>query len=193
MMRLVHMVLAALGAGLALAGPAAAANVEQHFYREAVPGSYGCAEIEINHTRLVARPGERNTVTMAHQPEIAAHPPLISQPYCGAPEFGVTQNEMTVVDATASIVAHAPYCRLTGAPVQNRAATCRGGNRITAILGDGDDSLLVETVYGVVDGGPGNDHIELVSGRVACGSGVDTVIAGSNVSVDPDCEVVVLR
>lgn len=93
----------------------------------------------------------------------------------------------TVADPGATIETSAP-CTVTGA-----TATCPGGRypRLDVSLGDGDDTLtfimgdtIDEYVLGDVDGGPGDDHLEVTAFGVTGGPGNDRVTSHSAYEVD---------
>ena len=183
--RPVHACVVALLAGLALAGPASAASVHTVYIDF---GQVGCDATES--TVFDALPGERNTVHLERVQKLSVPTPGTGGP-CGE---GINlTGETLVTDATATLWPR-DDCSFAGAPVQNRAVSCRLAEHATYILRDMDDTLVLERGWAYIDAGPGNDHIEFMgSGRVICGSGHDTVITVPGTTIDPDCEDVYIR
>jgi hypothetical protein len=177
--------MAVLAVGLALASPANAANV---FVEVIDFGQTGCDATY--RTTVDARPGETNTVTMQKAEALSVPAPVGS---CGE-GIVLAWPQVLVTDATAPLFPLSNGgCEYAGGPSQNRLVTCSGSQYVGAFLKDGDDRLVVETMRAVVNAGPGNDHVEVLSpatDQVRCGDGVDTVVAGRGDHIDPDCEQV---
>ena len=178
--------MAVIAVGLALASPANAANV---FVEVIDFGEVGCDATY--RTTVDARPGETNTVTMRNTEGVTL--PIQGNDGCGGGPI-VVPPQVQVADATAPLFPLRDQgCEYAGAPVQNRLVSCNRSDHVGAFLKDGDDRLVVETMRAVVNAGPGDDHVEVLSiaaDRVRCGDGVDTVVAGPGDFVDLDCEQV---
>lgn len=179
--------MAVIAVALALASPANAANV---FVEVTDWGQVGCDATY--RTTVDARPGEQNNVTIRDVEDLSVPAPT------GACGEGIVLlwPQVLVADATASLfpLPSIATCSYVGAAVQNRLVSCDArGDLVGAFLKDGDDRLVVETMRAVVNAGPGNDHVEVLSpatDQVRCGDGLDTVVAGRGDHIDPDCEQV---